>query len=609
MDPAYPVPNAQGALTKTPWPHLLVYAFERKLTGTFELGIQGQPTTTLLVVQGMPAKIRTNDGLHRLGDILVELGVIAEADLAASQAHLSFDPDDGTTKKLHGVILQELGFSTPDELNAGLVVQLERKLDHLFDLPDNAAYAYFDGFDALASYGGAPTPVHPFRALARGILRSDVNDHVRTTLAKVEALGMRLGAQSELARFGFDEAAANIVDRLRPRPGRVADILANEGFPRPAIDKVLYCLVITKQIELVDPATLPATLAVDDEPPPSSASNVAPGRAFARVNLQAKSIVRSPLVIEEAPVPRGPNDSRLSSPPPPVAPRIPGQSDFPSLDAWNADGLAATDEPATPEEIALRRKITERAETISSQDYFQMLGIGREASDEAIQKAYFALVKTWHPDKLSPRLVDVKDACAKVFSYLSEAHATLSDDDKRAQYMNLLRDGGATPDDQAKIQSVLDASTAFQKAEFFLKRNDLTAAYEQASTAHRLDPEQADYLAMQTWLEALQPENTSPEATLEKIAIFDRCVVLKPTCERAYFWRGQLYKRVDMADRAVHDFRKVAELNPRNLDAVREVRLHEMRSGKSAKTASVPPPSVDGKESKSGFLGRLFKKT
>jgi hypothetical protein len=74
-----------------------------------------------------------------------------------------------------------------------------------------------------------------------------------------------------------------------------------------------------------------------------------------------------------------------------------------------------------------------------------------------------------------------------------------------------------------------------------------------------------------------------------------------------------LYKRLGKAELAARDFRKSAELNPRNIDAVREVRLHTMRGGASgvvqegkSRDSSPPPPKAG---EKSGLLGRLFKKS
>ena len=95
--------------------------------------------------------------------------------------------------------------------------------------------------------------------------------------------------------------------------------------------------------------------------------------------------------------------------------------------------------------------------------------------------------------------------------------------------------------------------------------------------------------------------------------MLDKAIAMNTRCEKAYFWRGMLYKRLGKTELAARDFRKVGELNPRNIDAAREVRLHTMRAGASGvvqegKTRdSSPPPPKAGE--KPGLLGRLFKKS
>ena len=62
-------------------------------------------------------------------------------------------------------------------------------------------------------------------------------------------------------------------------------------------------------------------------------------------------------------------------------------------------------------------------------DYYEVLGISKDADDAAIKKAYRQLAKKYHPD-MNP---GDKEAEAK-FKEASEAYAVLSDADKRRQY-------------------------------------------------------------------------------------------------------------------------------------------------------------------------------
>ena len=65
----------------------------------------------------------------------------------------------------------------------------------------------------------------------------------------------------------------------------------------------------------------------------------------------------------------------------------------------------------------------------SKRDYYEVLGVSRNASDAEIKKAYRTLAKKYHPD-MNPGDKEAE----KKFKEASEAYAVLSDADKRRQY-------------------------------------------------------------------------------------------------------------------------------------------------------------------------------
>ena len=66
-------------------------------------------------------------------------------------------------------------------------------------------------------------------------------------------------------------------------------------------------------------------------------------------------------------------------------------------------------------------------------DYYAILGVPREASDEELKKAYRRLARKYHPD------VSKEKNAKERFQEASEAYETLKDKEKRAAYDNLGR--------------------------------------------------------------------------------------------------------------------------------------------------------------------------
>ena len=76
----------------------------------------------------------------------------------------------------------------------------------------------------------------------------------------------------------------------------------------------------------------------------------------------------------------------------------------------------------------------------SKRDYYEVLGVPKDADDAALKKAYRALAKKYHPD------VNPSEEAAEKFKEASEAYSVLSDPEKRKmydQFGHAAFDGGA----------------------------------------------------------------------------------------------------------------------------------------------------------------------
>jgi len=571
-----PAPTASGTLAKTPFVHLLLYAMDKKLSGTIELFAPDKRSTVVLFAKGEPTKVRTSEPVAYLGQVLLELGHLDQERLTRSLAELAKLKSAGA--KLHGALLMETGAIDVAKLRAGLAEQIGRKLRHTAGMPGDTAYAYYDDFDALGSWGGRDSAgVDPVPYLW-GMLREYTPwDHVNAALAKVAASPLRLARGADVGRLSLAQEEAAAAELLRLRPLRGAELAKVASLNERTAQLLAYLLLVTKQVDV-----LPA---VDSVPPSSRRASVPPPPIS--MGLKASA-------------------SRASRPP---GPPMPAKSVPPPVPAT-----------LTPELAARWKEITDRAATIDRADYFMMLDIPRDATHDDIETAFFALAKRWHPDRLPAELAPVRDSCSRVFARMSEAHTTLGDEEQRGRYMKLLAEGSGSPEMQETVAKVIEASQNFQKAEVFLKRNDLVQAEAYCRQALDADPMQADYIALFAWLTALKPENQSPEKTTESIKLLDKATSLSNRCEKAYYWRGMLYKRVGKADMAAKDFKRAIDLNPRNIDAAREVRLYQMRGGRGstpppppslARKSPLPPKPDDAREKTktSGLFGRLFKKS
>lgn len=339
---------------------------------------------------------------------------------------------------------------------------------------------------------------------------------------------------------------------------------------------------------------------------PAQASAAPPTRAPAQAPAPPAAAART---ATQSPVPAGAAKTATQSPVPAPAGKPAAQTPTP---AAAAQSPAATTPVAgkPPVDLAARRaEIQARAATVENENYFEVLGIAKTATSEETRGAYFQLAKRWHPDRTPPELVELKPLVSTVFAKIGEAYATLGDAEKRKAYLKSLDSppsGARNAAEEEQVARAVNAVLEFQKAEALLKKNDLLGAERHIRLASDADPGQPEYTTLLAWITALrrgEPKNLPPGAISNQyddlIQMLDEVLRGDPRYERALFYRGTLLKRSGKADKAIRDFRLAAEINPKNLDAVREVRLFEMRK-RDAKG--------EGGEGQGGLFGKWFKR-
>jgi tetratricopeptide (TPR) repeat protein len=131
------------------------------------------------------------------------------------------------------------------------------------------------------------------------------------------------------------------------------------------------------------------------------------------------------------------------------------------------------------------------------------------------------------------------------------------------------------------------ARECFEAAREHVQRQQLDAAEKLARSACEQDTGNAEYLALHAWLRAQLGELAQPEQASQIVAALDRAVLKDRESVAIRFYRGQVLNRLGREDEAVRDFRFVLRRDPGNVDAARELRLHEMRKRDPQKKPSL----------------------
>lgn len=648
-------PTAEGTLSRTPLSHLLVYMLDRRLTGTTIFTTPEGLSHSIFFNEGIAAKVKTGILIAPLMEVISDLGLI-EPDILRQTFTEALQ-----ARMLHGNYLIEKGFLDRETMFGVLNVQLVRKVLALFEMSSQTAYAYYDGLNLLSNYGGPELQsCEPLALLMAGIRVRSHDPIINITLEKLGQRPMTLHPDSDPRRFRFHRDETSVVDVLRSRKITLAELLDIGVAHERIVRLTVYALAITRHLDLGGSGKAPVGLgARESEDPKSARTNPASfptdvsllrdaprtartGASTARSDVRTPPPRTSPSPRAHTPPQRQaepapePASSGSKTEPQGAAPPSSTGKSAPATEAASAQSRPAAPAvkprtgPETPLENQLlsekRAALNALAERIEKGDYFAVLGTTPDSTPTTISKAYLSLAKEVHPDRLPAELSSLRPLAARIFARVVEAHRTLSDPNRRAEYIRSLEPqqttSGARSLEQVDVERAVEAALDFQKADILLKNNDLAGAEQLIRKAYSADPTQPEYAATLAWIEALKrplppamPEGTISNQYDDLIQTLDQIVSKEPRFERALLYRGTLLKRSGRLDKAIADFKLITEINPKNVDAMREVRLHEMRTrgeGTSKTQPKMRAQSASGisaaDPADGSLLNKLFKR-
>jgi hypothetical protein len=198
-------------VAERPVPRLLIGLRGEELTGALEVREQDGPASTIYVRRGLPVHVVRPDSLDRLDLVLVETGVVREADMARAQL---VREEQGI---LMGQALLQLGLVGDSQLAEALQWQLKRKVTRLF-APGEGTFAVTSGEHPFGVNGLSPgAPIDPKTLVFPGILSSYSEAKLVAELGQLAGRLVRLRpvSSAQLNVLGFDYRHARLLTHLR----------------------------------------------------------------------------------------------------------------------------------------------------------------------------------------------------------------------------------------------------------------------------------------------------------------------------------------------------------------------------------------------------------
>jgi hypothetical protein len=241
-------PTAEGDLTGTPFAHLVVYALERKLSGTLLLEETPERIHTLTFHGGAPSKCRPGDDYEPLGKLLVDEGLIEQTVLEAALSTHGLLNQGG----LLGDMLVMAGHIEPEALDRVLEQQFRLRVVRLFGLEGGTRYRWYENHDELADWGANPMQADPFELLWAGLEKhGDKASSLEPTIAVLrEDQPLVIHPRAPLERLGLEGESSEVVELLLLEATSFPELCSLDVAPVEVCRRVVFALLLLRFFDL-----------------------------------------------------------------------------------------------------------------------------------------------------------------------------------------------------------------------------------------------------------------------------------------------------------------------------------------------------------------------
>lgn len=191
-------------------------------------------------------------------------------------------------------------------------------------------------------------------------------------------------------------------------------------------------------------------------------------------------------------------------------------------------------------------------------NFYELLGVKENATEEDIRKAYFEAAKKYHPDKFSsyPEFFSYRLILEDFFATINQAYQILSNREERKKYDSELK---------GEIKKEFDPK---EKArELLAEAKKAISSKQNALAIQKLNEivylKQEDWKVLQLLGKLYLEENKLKEAE----NFLRRSLSLDDRQYETYNLLGDLYLKAGLKQRAIREYQKAIEINPANMEA------------------------------------------
>lgn len=203
-------------------------------------------------------------------------------------------------------------------------------------------------------------------------------------------------------------------------------------------------------------------------------------------------------------------------------------------------------------------------EKISSMNYYQVLRVSKNASEEEIKTAYFQLARKFHPDRFDRLIIhEHGEQIAEVFDKITKAYRTLVSSDLKKDY-DLGKPVGEREEDRDLGKK---AEIKFRQAKTLYAQGRYEDALFLLDEAIRYKKTKADFFLL-----LAMTESKIPAYSKRAEEHFLKAIGLEPWNAEGYVGLGILYKAEGLILKATKMFQKALEVDADHDLARRELK-------------------------------------